>query len=396
VAGRKGVINGKKGIYIVGYIILLKEMFAMEGAVHTEQSKKTPLYDVHVDAGGKIVDFHGWLLPIQYNSILKEHESVRTAAGLFDVSHMGEIEVRGPDALNFLQMVLTNNIDAKPGKAVYSPMCYPSGGTVDDLIVYKLTNDRYLLVVNAANTDKDFDWLTENKQGNVEIENHSSRYAQLALQGPFAERILQRLVDTDLSKLRFFSFINDVEVGGIKVLLSRTGYTGEDGFELYCAPDDAVKLWNLLMEKGEGDGLVPAGLGARDTLRLEAALPLYGQELSEDISPVMAGLNRFIKTDKGEFIGREALAAQLEGSLRQKIAGFEMVDKTVPRTGYEVYCCDEKIGHVTSGGFFPTLKKNMGLALLNVECAEEGNIIEIKVRDKMYKARIIKLPFLKK
>jgi len=368
----------------------------LESVINTEQSKKTPLYDVHVAAGGKIVDFHGWLLPIQYNSILKEHESVRTAAGLFDVSHMGEIVVSGADAFNFLQRILTNNIDAKPGKAVYSPMCYPSGGVVDDLIVYKLTNDRYLLVVNASNTDKDFDWLTENKQGDVKIESHSSMYAQLALQGPFAERILQQVTDIELNKIRFFSFINDANVGGFKVLLSRTGYTGEDGFELYCSPQHAVELWNLLLEKGEKDGLVPAGLGARDTLRLEATLPLYGQEISEDISPVMAGLNRFVKPDKGDFIGREALVDQLSGNLTQKIAGFEMVDRTVPRTGYEVYCCDERIGHVTSGGFFPTLKKNMGLAVLKTECAEEGNIIEIKVRDKMYKARIIKLPFLNK
>ncbi len=368
----------------------------MESVINTEETRKTPLYDAHVAAGGKIVDFHGWLLPIQYNSILKEHESVRTTAGLFDVSHMGEIEVRGPDALNFLQRVLTNNIEAKPGKAVYSPMCYPSGGVVDDLIAYKLTDDRYLLVVNASNTDKDFNWLLENKQGNVEIENHSSMYSQLALQGPFAERILQQLVEIDLKKIRLFSYINHVTVGGIKALLSRTGYTGEDGFELYCSPQDVEELWDLLLEKGEKDGLVPAGLGARDTLRLEAAFPLYGQEISEDISPVMAGLNRFIKLDKGEFIGKEALAGQLEGDYKQKIAGFEMVDRTVPRTGYEVYCCDEKTGYVTSGGFFPTLKKNMGLALLNVDCAEEGNIIEIRVRDKMYKARIIKVPFLNK
>lgn len=360
--------------------------------MHSE-AQKTPLYEEHVAAGGKIVDFHGWLLPLQYTSILQEHESVRTRAGLFDVSHMGELEVSGEDAYEFLQSMLVNDISAKPGKAVYSPMCYPDGGTVDDLIVYKQNETNYLLVVNAANTEKDFQWLQENKRGRVNVVNRSAEFAQLALQGPKAEEILGQLMEADLSQLRYFSYENEAKVEDITVMLSRTGYTGEDGFELYCRPGDAQKLWNMLLEKGSSFGLVPVGLGARDTLRLEAALPLYGQELSENISPVMAGLQRFIKPDKGEFIAKAPLLGQLQGSLNSKIAGFKMIDRSVPRSGYEVYCNGSKVGQVTSGGYFPSLKMNMGLALVDINCAEVGKTIEIQIRDRLYKAEIIQLPF---
>jgi len=361
------------------------------------QVKKTPLYEAHVAAGGKLIDFHGWMLPVQYSGgILQEHESVRTKAGLFDVSHMGEIEVSGPDSFSFLQSLLVNDIVAKPGKAVYSPMCYPDGGTVDDLIVYKLSDENYLLVVNASNSDKDFQWIKDNKKGKVSVINHSDEYSQLALQGPKAKDILQRLVSMDLDNLRTFQFVNNAAAGGISMILSRTGYTGEDGFELYCRPDEVNKLWNLLLEKGRPYGLVPVGLGARDTLRLEADLPLYGQELSETISPVIAGLKRFIKPDKGDFIGKGPIVDQLNGNIKQKLAGFEMTDRALPRTGYEVYCGTEKAGYVTSGGFFPTLKKNMGLALLDVDCANEGNMIKVKVREGLYAAKIVKLPFYKR
>lgn len=361
-----------------------------------EQVQKTPLYEAHVAAGGKIVDFHGWLLPIQYGGILQEHECVRTAAGLFDVSHMGELEVSGPDSLDFVQSMLTNDIDAKPGKAVYSPMCYPNGGTVDDLIVYRQAVDKYLLVVNASNAVKDYQWLLDNKKGRITIVNRSAEYSQLALQGPKAKDILQQMLTEELGNLRNYHYIDEVSVGDVKVLLSRTGYTGEDGFELYCSPKDAVKLWDMLLDKGRAYGLVPVGLGARDTLRLESAMPLYGQELSENISPVMTGLQRFVKPDKGEFTGREALVEQLNDGLKQKLAGFEMQDRAVPRSGYEVHCNGTKAGYVTSGGFFPTLKKNMGLALLDTACTDEGNAIEVKVRDGMYAAKIIKLPFIRK
>jgi len=361
------------------------------------QVKKTPLYEAHVAAGGKLIDFHGWMLPVQYSSgILQEHESVRTRAGLFDVSHMGELEVSGPDSLYFLQSLLVNDISAKPGKAVYSPMCYPDGGTVDDLIVYKQNDCKYLLVVNASNADKDYQWLLDNKKGQISIINRSEEYSQLALQGPKAKDILQQLVSENLGDLRSFNFIDRVSVRDVNLILSRTGYTGEDGFELYCQPDAANKLWDLLLEKGKEYGLVPVGLGARDTLRLEATLPLYGQELSESISPVMAGLQRFIKPGKGEFIGRGPIVDQLNNGSKQKLAGFEMLDRAIPRTNYEVYCGGENVGYVTSGGYYPTLKKNMGLALINADCANEGNEIEVKVRDGLYTAKIVKLPFYKR
>lgn len=361
-------------------------------------NQKTPLYDVHVKAGGKIVDFHGWLLPIQYGSILQEHESVRTKAGLFDVSHMGEIEVSGSNALAFLQRMLINNIEAKPGKAVYSPMCYPDGGTVDDLIVYKQTEDSYLLVVNASNTSKDYQWLLDNKSDGVHIVDRSPEYAQLALQGPESANVLSQLLKQGevADELKYFHYIMDITVGGVNVILSRSGYTGEDGFEIYCRPEDALKLWDMLLEKGAPYGIVPVGLGARDTLRLEANLPLYGQELSEEISPVMAGLQRFFKPEKGDFTGKMPLLEQLNDSSRPRIAGFEMIDRAVPRIGYEVYCNESVVGHVTSGGFFPTLKKNMGLALLDSSCVAEGNNIEVMVRNKAYTARIVKLPFYKR
>lgn len=365
------------------------------------ECRKTPLYDAHVKAGGKMIDFYGWLLPVQYSSILKEHENVRTRAGLFDVSHMGEIEVSGSDAFEFLQYMLTNDITARPGKAVYSPMCYADGGTVDDLIVYKQSENSFLLVVNASNTDKDFQWLQDNRKGNVDIKNRSDEYAQIALQGPEAENILRSLATAAdaqdvLSGMKFYRYVNEIKIGDVKVMLSRTGYTGEDGFELYCRPDDALKLWDMLCDKGAAFGLMPAGLGARDTLRLEAGLPLYGQELSEAISPVMAGLGRFVKPGKGDFIGREALVSQLEGNMSHMLAGFGMIDRAIPRTGYEVYHDGRKVGHVTSGGFFPTLKKNMGIALVEVSCAGEGTDLEVLVRDRKYAARTVKLPFYKR
>jgi aminomethyltransferase len=384
-----------------------------------ENAKRTPLYDAHVKAGGKLVDFHGWLLPIQYAGILKEHENVRTKAGLFDVSHMGEIEVSGQDSFDFLQGMLTNDISAQTGKAVYSPMCYPDGGTVDDLIVYRQSDDNYLLVVNAANTDKDFQWLQVNKKGRVNVTDRSAEYAQLAIQGPASGVVLQKLTGIDLDKVKTYHYADNIAAGNVALLLSRTGYTGEDGFELYCRPEDASVLWEMLLDKGSESGVLPAGLGARDTLRLEAALPLYGQELSENISPIEAGLGRFVKSGKGDFVGRAALLEQIGGgrqiggsqqpggdqqyggnqqygpNLVKRLAGFEMIDRAVPRNGYEVYSGGNKAGYVTSGGFFPTLKKNMGLAMLDTSI-NLGDLVEVKVRDGLYSAIVVKYPFYKR
>lgn len=356
--------------------------------------KQTPLYENHVELKGKIIDFGGWALPVEYSGILAEHEAVRTKAGLFDVSHMGEITVKGQDAEKFVQMIVTNDISVLTDNQIaYTTMCYPDGGVVDDLLVYKYNNENYLLVVNASNSDKDYEWFKRNEFGNVTIENVSSDYALLALQGPIAQDILQKLANVDLNEIEYYRFRDNVEVGGIKTLVSRTGYTGEDGFELYFAPGDAPKMWNLLLETGKEDGLIPAGLGARDTLRFEATLPLYGHELEKDITPLEAGLGFCVKLAKDDFIGKEKLAEQKAEGLKRKIVGFEMVDRGIPRSHYDVYADGNKIGHVTTGSFSPTLKKNIGLALIESSFAKEGTEIEIAIRNKNLKAVVIKKPF---
>lgn len=359
--------------------------------------KKTPLYDKHRELGGKMVEFHDWLLPVQYSGIIEEHNRVRNAAGLFDVSHMGEITVEGPDATDFVQKMITNDISkTKDFRIVYSPMCYPDGGTVDDILVYKYSPSFYLLVVNASNTDKDYEWLMKNKEGRVEIKNVSGYYAQLALQGPEAEKILQKLVNARLGDMKFFDFIPEAEICGYSAIVSRSGYTGEDGFEIYVNSEFAPVLWDKLLDAGREHGLVPAGLGARDTLRLEAALPLYGQELSENISPLEAGLDRFVKTDKNDFTGKKALVEKKAAGLKRRLAGFEMIDRGVPRTGYDIQVKGERIGFVTSGSFSPTLGKNLGMALVDTAYSETGTEVEIVIRNRALKARIVQLPFYSK
>lgn len=359
--------------------------------------RTTPLYEKHLELKGKIIDFGGWALPVEYSGILLEHEAVRTKAGLFDVSHMGEITAKGEDAEKYLQMVLTNDISVlSNGQIAYTTMCYPDGGVVDDLLVYKNSNVDYLLVVNASNTDKDFQWLKEQVFGNVEVENVSEGYAQLAIQGPEAQTILQKLVSEDLNDIEFYRFKNDVNINGIKALVSRTGYTGEDGFELYFNAEDGPKMWDMLLETGKEEGIVPAGLGARDTLRFEAALPLYGQEIDKDITPLEAGLGFCVKFAKDDFIGKEALATQKSEGLKRKVVGFEMVERGIPRSHYEVYADGKKIGYVTTGTFSPTLKKNIGLALIETEYSKEGTDIEILIRNKNVKAKVIKKPFYTK
>lgn len=359
--------------------------------------KTTPLYEKHLELNGKIIDFGGWALPVEYSGILSEHEAVRTKAGLFDVSHMGEITVKGKDAEKYLQMIVTNDVSVLANNQIaYTTMCYPDGGVVDDLLVYKNSNEDYLLVVNASNTDKDFEWLEGHVSGNVEVKNVSSAYAQLAIQGPQAQTILQKLVKDDLNELEFYHFKNNMGVGGISVMVSRTGYTGEDGFELYFASSDGPKMWDMLLEAGKDEGIVPAGLGARDTLRFEAVLPLYGQEIDKDITPLEAGLGFCVKFTKNDFIGKDALANQKADGLKRKTAGFEMVERGIPRSHYDVYADGKKIGYVTTGSFSPTLKKNIGLALIDAEYAKEGTEIEISIRNKSIKAKVIKKPFYTK
>ncbi len=359
--------------------------------------KTTPLYEKHVELKGKIIDFGGWALPVEYSGIIPEHEAVRNKAGLFDVSHMGEITVKGEDAEKYLQMIVTNDISVlNDNQIAYTPMCYQDGGVVDDMLVYKYSSTDYLLVVNASNTQKDFEWLLSQSFGNVDIKNVSDEYAQLALQGPEAQTIMQKLSSVDLNLIEFYHFLGDVNVGGFSTIVSRTGYTGEDGFELYFKADDGPKMWDLILEAGKEHGLVPAGLGARDTLRFEAALPLYGQEIDKDITPLEAGLGFFVKLNKEDFIGKEALAKQKSDGLKRKVIGFEMVDRGIPRSHYEVFADVRKIGYVTTGSFSPTLKKNIGLALIEAEYAKEGTEIEISVRNKNLKAKVIKKPFYTK
>ncbi len=363
------------------------------------QLKRTPLYEVYKDYGAKTIDFGGWDLPVQFSSIKEEHEAVRTKAGLFDVSHMGEIEVKGTDSLAYLQKMMTNDVSKlKSSGAQYTAMCYENGGTVDDLLVYKIEDDHYLLVVNASNIEKDFSWLKDHVEGNVELKNLSEEMAQLALQGPLAEKVLQTLAgSTNLAEIGFFKFQQDVELNGKKALVSRTGYTGEDGFEVYCDANDAVALWNEILEAGKEEGVLPCGLGARDTLRFEANLALYGQELSPEITPLEAGIGFAVKVNKdADFIGKDVLKQQKESGVPRKLVGIEMIDRGIPRHGYPVYKGEELIGEVTTGTQSPTLKKNIGLALIKKEHTELGTEVEVEIRGKRLKATIAATPFYKR
>jgi aminomethyltransferase len=361
--------------------------------------KRTPLFEVYKEYGGKTVDFGGWELPVQFSGIKEEHEAVRTKAGVFDVSHMGEFEVKGPGSLAYLQKMMTNDVSKlKSGGAQYTAMCYENGGTVDDLLIYKLEQDHYILVVNAANIDKDFKWMEDHLEGEVELKNLSEHMAQIALQGPAAEKVLQKLAgDFDLNSIGFFKFCNDINLNGKKALVSRTGYTGEDGFEIYCNPEDAPSLWREILDAGKKEGVQPCGLGARDTLRFEANLALYGQELSKDISPLEAGIGFAVKLNKeADFIGKAALKEQKENSLGRKLVGVEMVERGIPRHGYPVFKDGSRIGEVTTGTQSPTLKRNIGLALLETQHSDLGTEVEVEIRGKKLKAIVTATPFYKR
>lgn len=364
----------------------------------SEQLKRTPLFDDYATYGGKTIDFGGWELPVQFSSIKEEHLAVRTKAGLFDVSHMGEFIVSGSASEAFLQKTMTNDVSKLVnGQAQYTAMCYEDGGIVDDLLVYKVEENHYLLVVNAGNIEKDFEWLKKFVTSDVELSNKSDEYGLLALQGPLAQEILQKLTSKDLGEIGFFRFADNVEVAGKNVLISRTGYTGEDGFEIYAASSDVRDLWSSIVAAGKEDGLLPCGLGARDTLRFEACLPLYGQELSKDITPLEAGLGFVVKLKKEEdFNGKSVLADQKENGTPRKSIGIEMIDKGIPRTGYPVFVGDKQIGFVTTGTQSPTLKKNIGLALIETECAEVGKELEVEIRNKRLKAITVATPFYKR
>ena len=348
---------------------------------------RTPLYDCHVAAGGRMVDFAGWELPVQYGGILEEHNAVRTRAGLFDVSHMGEILVSGVGAYDFLQSLLTNDIARlQAGRAVYAPLCNEQGGTVDDLIVYPYGED-YLVVVNASNTDKDFAWIAARAPKAILVDNVSAQYAQLALQGPEAHALLTAIGGAEAAALPFFG-CGTFAVSGKTLFISATGYTGEKGFELYLNPEDAPFFWDALVNAG----VVPCGLGARDTLRMEAALPLYGHELSETIAPLSAGLARFVKCNHA-FVGRDALQTLDASGAYPRLIGLSLQGRAIPRAGYRVFCGHEDVGIVTSGGPSPSTGQKIAMALVNPSAHGEWFV---EIRGKREPAQRVDLPFYKR
>lgn len=366
-----------------------------------EGLKRTPLYPLYAKYGAKTVEFGGWEMPVQFSGILDEHQAVRERVGLFDVSHMGEFEVRGSDAQAFLQKLVTNDVSRlQPGMAMYSPMTYESGTCVDDLLVYRFDSDRFWVVVNAGNIDKDFAWMMEHTDGfDVRLENQSTGIALLALQGPLAQAVLQPLTPVDLENLAYYRFVEG-QVGDLSVVISRTGYTGEDGFEFYTKANDAERLWELLLTAGKDQGIAPCGLGARDTLRLEARLPLYGHELTDEISPLEVGLGIFVKLNKGDFVGRAALAEQKENGIPRKLVGLELLERGIPRADYRVYSTDASgsrdIGFVTSGTMSPTLKQPIGLALIERSYGELETELEVEIRGKRVRAKVVPTPFYKR
>jgi aminomethyltransferase len=367
----------------------------------SENLKKTPLNEVHRELGGKMVDFGGWDMPVQYPAgVMEEHLRTRTQSGLFDVSHMGEIWAEGPDAISFVNGLTTNDVTALiDGQAHYSALTNENGGVVDDLLVYRFGPEKLLLVVNAGTTDKDWEWITSHKKDeNVSLKNASSDYCQIAVQGPDAIAIVQKLTDTDLSAIKYYHFATGT-VDGVDSIISRTGYTGEDGFEVYADATSAVQLWNKILETGNfgtPEGILPCGLAARNTLRLESAMSLYGHELSDEITPLEAGLGWITKLQKGDFTGSERLAAQKEVGITRKIVGFEMKEPGIARDDFEIYIGDHKVGYVTSGSPAPFLKKNIGLAFLPVEFAKAGQEIRIDVRGKRLLAEVVPTPFYKR
>lgn len=362
-------------------------------------AKKTPFYEKHLALDGKVVDYSGWLLPVQYpKGLVEEVHDTRKKATIFDVSHMGEVSVEGSGAEAFLQKILTNDIAGLKDNAInYSPVCYPDGGVVDDILIYRVNAESFFLVVNAANTDKDFAWFQENVFGNVILKNLSPEYAQIALQGPNSLAILQELTDAPLSAMKYYHFLPEVKVAGIDCLVSRTGYTGEDGFEIYCKNEGASALWDAVWQAGQAKDLNPAGLGARDVLRLEASMPLYGHEMSKEITPLQAGLDRFVDLDKAvDFIGREALKKQKEKGLKRVLFGLEMLERGVPREGYAVKAGEEDIGWISSGTYSPTLDKFIAMAFLDPEAVKTSDEVNVLIRTRAYRARITKMPFYRR
>jgi aminomethyltransferase len=360
--------------------------------------RKTPLNARHRSLGARMVPFAGWDMPVEYTGIVEEHMAVRTRAGLFDVSHMGEFEVAGAGALRLIQHVSTNDASKlEVGQAQYSGLTTPEGTFVDDLLVYRLATNHYLLVVNAGNIEKDYRWIAENTPTGLDVAvvNASSRYALLAIQGPLSVEILQTLTGTNLADIPYYSFATG-EVASVRATMSRTGYTGEDGFEIFVPPQSAERVWDAIVSTGRAKGLIPAGLGARDTLRLEAAMRLHGSDIDETTSVVEAGLGWIVGWTKPEFLGHEVLRRQKTEGVPRRLVGFEMIDRGIARHGYKVFSGSTDVGVVTSGTQTPFLKKAIGMAYVTTAHAKAGTELEIEVRDRRLKARVVPLPFYKR
>ena len=357
--------------------------------------RRTPLYSLHRELGAKLIDFGGWEMPVQYTGILEEHRAVRERVGLFDVSHMGEFDVQGPDALAFLQRLTPNDVARlADGRIHYSAFLTDAGTFVDDLLVYRKAEDSYLLVVNAGNTPKDFAWARDRVRGNVAVTDRSNDYALIAVQGPKAAALMARVADPDPSDLPYYGF-REGSVCGVSALVSRTGYTGEDGFEVYLPPEDAERVFRGLLDAGRADGAAPCGLGARDTLRLEAKMALYGNDIDDTVSAYEADLGWIVKPAKGDFMGRDALLAQKQAGVPRKLVGFEMVDRGIGRHGYPART-SAGAGVVTSGTHSPTLGKPIGLALLPTPATAVGTEFGIEIRGREAAARVVPTPFYKR
>jgi aminomethyltransferase len=358
--------------------------------------RRTSLYEIHRRMGARMIDFGGWEMPVQYSGILEEHRAVRQRVGLCDVSHMGRIEIAGPEAAALLNHATTNDASRlHTGQAQYSAMLYPHGGFVDDILVHRLADDRFFLCVNAANQGKDYAHLGAHNRFDARIENAGARYAQLAIQGPRALDTLQKLASVPLAQIRYYWFV-DGEVSGAWARIARTGYTGEDGFEIYIAPEEAPRVWEEILAAGAEFGIEPCGLGARNTLRLEAKMALYGNEIHASVTPWEADLGWIVKFDKGDFIGKEALVGQKERGVTRKLTGFEMRGRGIARDGYEVYVDGLPAGWVTSGSPSPTLNKNIGLCYLPTAQAQIGRAISILVRGQLVDAVTVPTPFYKR
>ena len=358
--------------------------------------RKTPLWDVHRELGGRMIEFAGWEMPVQYEGVVEEHLAVRTRAGLFDVSHMGEIEIRGPRALDLLQNVTCNDVARLvPGRAQYSALTTEKGTFVDDVIVYRRAEDLFLICVNASNEEKDLAWIRDHAVAGADVLNRSAEFAQIAIQGPDAAGILTGLADGEIRDLPSFGFV-ETKVAGISGLVARTGYTGEDGFEIYCPPEGAKDLWETMLAVGVPFGLTPCGLAARDTLRLEACLMLYGNDIDDTTTVLEAGLGFILKLDKGEFIGRDALRRQKAGGLQRRLAAFELAERGIARHGHGVRIEGREAGQVTSGTYGPFVKKSIGLAYLPAGSAGAGTEFDVVIRGKATRARVVKAPFYRR